>query len=175
MSVHDDTPLFAYPIPDELARHRDRFWDKVNCAFSHFDCWHWTGTLNSEGRGRFTINGVTRYAYVWAMEYAGTTVPKGHLIRHTCGEPSCCNPFHLSAHGGQSANNADTAIHGRHKTAKLDVWVVRDIRQRHAANRTPVSVLADEYGVSASAISAVVTGKTWKKAGGPVRSSRKAG
>ena len=168
-----DTPIFAYPIPENIAPHWDRFWGKVDRTFLHFDCWRWAGRLNAEGRGRFTIDGTTRYAYVWALEFSGTRVPKGQPVRHTCGDPSCCNPSHLEFHGGQAANNEDTALHGRHKGAKLDAHNVREIRRRHADDRTPVSVLADEYGVSPSAVSAVVTGKTWRRAGGPVRPSRK--
>lgn len=155
----DRDVLNAAGLPESVAR---KFWSRVDSTSTPDRCWPWTGSLNAAGRGRFTYGGQTRYAYVWALVLSGTPVEPGHPVRHLCGNPTCCRPSHLSAEGGQRANNLDTVRHGRHRSAKLNARKARRIRERWAAPDRPAQRdLAAEYGVTPSAISAVVTGKTW--------------
>ena len=149
------------------------FWNKVGPPDGN-GCRPWLWTLNTEGRGRHTIRGVTRYAYVYALILSGGRVAKGDTVRHLCGNPSCCEPKHLSTDGGQSANNRDTVRHGRHRSAVLTERDARAIRTRLASDRPPLQYhLAEEFGVSPTSISAVATGKTFPDAGGPIQTSRK--
>lgn len=148
---------------------REAFWAKVGPPDDN-GCRPWLGALNREGRGRHTVRGVTRYAYAYSLLIDGTDVPPGVPVRHLCGNPSCCEPTHLSIEGGQSANNADTVRHGRHRSAKLTPADAREIRRRLASGDPPSqAALADDYGVSPSAISAVALGKTFDYAGGPLK------
>lgn len=151
----------------------ERFRARVDRTSTPNGCWPWTGALNKEGRGRFTVAGKTRYAYVYALEFSGVSVPDGQPVRHICGNPSCCRPDHLDAMGGQRENNLDTVEQGRHRGAKLNAPAVRRMRHEYANDRRPVEQLAREHGVSASAVAAALTGKTWSRAGGPLRPSRK--
>lgn len=151
-------------------RARTRFWARVDTSTTPDGCWPWTGRPNGEGRGRFTADGMTDYAYRWALRMGGTEVGPGVSVRHLCGRPACVRPDHLDHEGGQRENNLDTVGHGRNRSAKLDHESVRRIRERAAAPDAPaLAVLAHEYGVSASAVSAVVRGKSWTRAGGPIR------
>lgn len=151
-----------------------RFEKKVDRTTTPGGCWTWTGRLNEENRGRFTVDNRTRYAYVYALIFSGITVAPGQIVRHLCGNPACVRPAHLDATGGQGENNHDTVEHGRHRSARLDAQKARRIRERWAAPDRPLQVeLAREYDVSPSAISEVVTGKSWPRAGGPVRPSRR--
>lgn len=152
---------------------RARFWARVDKATTPDGCWPWTGALSTAGRGRFCYKGRTRYAYVWALEYSGVHVPDGQPVRHLCGNPSCCRPDHLSAEGGQRENNLDAVEQGRHRNAKFDGMRVRRMRERFARDRPPLADLAAEHGVSESAVSAALTGRTWPRAGGPIQRSRK--
>ncbi len=155
-------------------RDRARFWAKVDRETDPTGCWPWTGKLTTEGRGRFTANKETTYAYRVAWQEVHGEFEGGAVVRHLCGNASCCRPDHLSADGGQRENNLDTVEHGRHRTAKLNREAVREIRRQAAApDRPRLALLADEYGVSVSAVSAAVTGKTWPRAGGPVRRRRR--
>jgi len=151
---------------------RDRFWSRVDRETAPDGCWPWTGALNAGGRGRMTIGGRSDYAYRWSLRLSGVDIPEGAVVRHLCGDPSCVRPDHLAV-GDQRENNLDAVGHGRNRSAKLDAHAVRRMRERHAADRTPVHELADEHGVSPSAVSAALTGKTWPRTGGPVRRSRK--
>lgn len=150
---------------------RARFWARVDRETTPEGCWPWTGTLNREGRGRFTVNGETTYAYRWSYVLERGPVTHTDVVRHLCGNPACCRPNHLEV-GGQHENNLDTVEHGRHRSAKLDARRARQIRERWAApDRPSGATLAREFGVSASAVSEIVTGKSWTRAGGPARLS----
>ncbi|OZC02402.1 hypothetical protein [Rubricoccus marinus] len=152
---------------------RARFWAKV-AEPDENGCRVWNGALSKAGRGRLSIDGVTRYAYVYALELADRPVAKGEPVRHLCGNPSCCEETHLTTEGGQSANCRDTVRHGRHNTAVLTEADAFAIRIALAGPSPPTrGSLAERYGVSGSAISAVATGKTFKDAGGPIKTSRK--
>lgn len=151
---------------------RVRFWARVDRTGE--GCWPWTGRLNREGRGRFTADGTTRYSYVWSLLFKGVVVVAGQPVRHSCGNPACVRPDHLDPNGGQGENNRDTLDHGRNRSARLDAQKARRIRERWAApDRPSQQELALQYGVTPSAISEVVTGKSWTRAGGPVRPSRR--
>ena len=153
-------------FPDSV---RARFEKSVDRTTTPDGCWPWTGALNREGRGRFTAGGLTRYSYVWALVFEGVEVAPGQPVRHLCGRPACVRPSHLDAEGGQRSNNLDTVDHGRNRSAKLDARRVRQIRERWAApDRPSQRELAHRFGVSPSAISEAVRGKSWTRAGGPV-------
>lgn len=154
-------------------RDRARFWARVDDATTPGDCWPWTGNLNAEGRGRFTAGGTTEYAYRVAWQDVHGEALPGVIVRHLCGNPACCRPDHLAA-GDQRSNNLDTVAHGRHRAAKLDRADARQIRERLASpDRPSQRALAAAYGVSPSAISEVVLGKSWPRAGGPIRRRRR--
>ena len=160
--------------PGVTARDLERFAARVDRHTDPGGCWPWTGALNREGRGRFTAGGSTRYSYVWALVFEGIEVAPGQTVRHLCGNPSCARPDHLDAEGGQRANNLDALYHGRNRSARLDARRARQIRERWATpDRPSGKELAREFGVSPSAISEVVTGKSWTRAGGLARPSRR--
>ena len=153
-------------------RDHARFWAKVDRETAPAGCWPWTGKLNAEGRGRFTAGHVTAYAYRVAWQTVHGEIQPGAVVRHLCGNPACCRPDHLDA-SDQRQNNLDTVAHGRHRATKLDRNAVRLIRERSASpDRPSQRSLAAAYGVSPSAISEVVLGKTWPRAGGPIRRRR---
>ncbi|HIG76150.1 MAG TPA: HNH endonuclease [Bacteroidetes bacterium] len=160
--------MSAYPQPVRV-----RFWARVDRTTTPEGCWPWTGALSVGGYGRFTVDGRTRGSHVWALVLGGVAVPEGAVVRHLCGNPACCRPEHLSAEGGQRENNLDTVEHGRHRSAALDGRRVRAMRERYAEDRPPLADLASEHGVSESAVSAALTGRTWPRAGGPLKRSRK--
>jgi len=91
------------------------------------------------------------------------------LICHRCDVPLCVNPDHLFL-GTASENMKDMWIKGRHKSptegvigshsAKLTLEQVSEIRvllQKKHKQRE----IAQRYGVSQAAISALATGRNW--------------
>ena len=118
-------------------------------------CWEWKGKLNvKDGRPYITINKRRRPAYAVVLESFRGQAQGDQMARHSCDNPICCNPYHLS--WGSHQDNMDDMVererHGRPRT------VVRAILRLRAEGRTQKEV-AELYGVSREAISAIDTGR----------------
>ena len=91
---------------------------------------------------------------------------KGLVVRHKCDNPSCVNVTHLEI-GSQKDNMQDKVKRGRldfrggehNPASKLTPENVRQIRAR---SREPQKKLADEFGVTISAISGIISRRTWR-------------
>ena len=133
-------------------------------------CWIWTGGTNPAGYGRFTLKGHIEHAHRAAYILFVGPIPDGKLICHKCDNPSCVNPDHLFS-GSQRENILDAVSKGRHKTvfvrgakhpgAKLDEAKASEIKRLYVAGGTTYRELAQQFGVSAAAIQAIVIGRNW--------------
>lgn len=83
-------------IPKRITiREKDipRFWEKVN---KHSDgCWEWNAYVSPNGHGRFSVDGISRYAHRFSYVLHKGEIPAGLFVRHLCNNPSCVNPLHL--------------------------------------------------------------------------------
>lgn len=132
----------------------------------------------------------TRVAYALIH---GSTPPDLEIL-HSCDHPWCVNPQHLRA-GTKFENAADKVARGRHPRggrvpnvalprqllplptrsgerhtfAKLTARQVANLRERYARDESITAyALAREVGVSVQNMIFVITGRTWKSAGGPI-------
>ena len=115
-------------------------------------CWEWTGPLNKkDGRPYFTVKGKRRPAYAYVIETCtGIPQKEDEVIRHSCDNPICCNPDHLSF-GSHQDNMNDMKERDRHGLPKT---VIRAIRKLLSENKTHGEI-AKLYGVSRETITAI--------------------
>lgn len=161
-----------------------------DCRFLHYQnaasatlCWEWSGNRNNQGygvlqRGRDKkMIGAHRYSY----ERANGPIPKGMCVMHSCDNPGCVNPAHLSI-GTWGDNNRDRSAKGRSGArtytpeqratysrrfcgegnvgAKLTNALVIEIRQGHPDKSG--AQLARELGLSKAVVNSVRRGATWR-------------
>lgn len=140
-------------------------------------CWEYTGYVDKRsGRPYITINGKRHLAYrvVYALVYGsqatcdgevpsnadeGVVSDKGPLldsdiVRHDCDNGICCNPHHLRR-GSHQDNMDDMKERDRHG---LPAHVVVAIRRLIDNGRTQKEI-AEVYGISREAVSAIATGR----------------
>ena len=128
-------------------------------------CWEWVGYFRAGGYGGFSMNGKNCAAHRVSYEAYKGKIPKGMVVRHSCDNPACINPDHLTL-GTQRDNAADREARGRGSklkgeqisTAKLTEKDVLGIR----ASNESLGVLAERYGIDKSNVWLIRAGKSWK-------------
>lgn len=133
-------------------------------------CWVWTGYKCKRGYGKIRINGIWKRAHRIMHELRKGPLLEGQVVLHSCDNPSCINPDHLSA-GTQKDNVHDMLKKGRanrnkgerHHSSKLTDDEVREIRRRYSPGEhgKGAHVLAREFGVSKPVILDIIHRKTW--------------
>lgn len=132
-------------------------------------CWEWQRRKDEDGYGRvYSSNSrSTKRAHRMSYETFIGEIPKGLVVMHSCDNPCCINPLHLSV-GTHKENSQDMVKKGRSKTpiykgadhpmVKLTTSQVISIRTESGYQKT----LAEKYGVSQSLIAQIKNGKRWK-------------
>lgn len=148
----------------------ERFWAKVDKSAGPDACWPWTACLSIDGYGHFKIESSVRTAHSVALELHAGDRPLGLEAMHSCDNPPCCNPLHLSW-GTRQRNIDDKCAKGRqarligeaHPAAKLTATKVLELRARYVPRHPQhgASAIARELGMSQYAISQAVTGRGW--------------
>ena len=134
-------------------------------------CALWTGSTNDQGYGRIQLDGETHYAHriAWAIFHG--PIPEGLVVRHSCHNPTCVRPGHLSI--GTAADNAadrEAAGRGRVHPSLSNADVVA-IRYAYATGRWTQAELAQTWlgdPAGQRTIGMIVTGTTRLSAGGPI-------
>lgn len=146
-----------------------RFWLKVDKSGEN-DCWLWRGQIMPNGYGRISLGsrslgaeGAHRVSWMLANE---SKIPAGMFVIHSCDNPKCVNPKHLSI-GTPRDNTRDMISKGRKKVVApvgtgngksvLNEEIVKQIRQSNDSHAS----LARKFGVSPNCVRGVRTGRTW--------------
>ena len=88
-----------------------RFWNKVSVS-SPQECWNWNGTKNEKGYGLFSFLGKMKGAHRVSWILLNGEIELGKMVLHSCDNPSCVNPAHLSL-GTAKDNTADAIAKNR--------------------------------------------------------------
>ena len=149
-----------------------RFWAKVDRSGS--GCWPWKAA-NVAGYGRALVRVMSERGVAWRWEVASRVAYElsvGNLaanenVLHSCDNGLCVRPDHLSK--GTQQDNANGMVDRGRFMATLNHALVRSIRERYASEpQTTIIDLATEHGVSYQTIWKIITGKTWRRSGGPI-------
>ena len=156
-----------------------RFWSRVEpFNVRRADaCAQWLGHKLPAGYGTLKdAAGNTHYAHRVSWSLLNGEIPEGHVIRHSCDNPSCVRPSHLEL-GTQSENMADRHRDGRTRVLpKPSTEDIRAIRYCYATGRWSQGDLAVMFlgaGSGQPIIQRIVTGKTYPNVGGPIAQARR--
>lgn len=130
-------------------------------------CWYWIG-FTTQGYGSLRVKGRKFVkAHRFSFEYYKHPIPPGKLILHSCDNPRCVNPDHLSI-GTHLDNSTDKIKKGRLKiftgkraVPRLTPYDVIKIRQMLANNT--VNVVSKELNLNYETVRNIKYNKTWKK------------
>jgi HNH endonuclease len=161
---------------DKLEIFANRFWAKV-CLGNDDVCWEWTGAISSHKHDQYgkvklpSSKEVLRSHQVAYYLQTGVD-PRPGLVMHSCDNPKCCNPHHLSV-GTHVENMQDMATKHRatnggvatvgqeNGNAVLTDTDVLNIRKLIGAGLTNVSI-GKQFGVTHATISCIRRKVTWK-------------
>lgn len=147
---------------------KERFWEKVSIAGPN-DCWLWSASAYLNGYGQFWTGSNLTPAHRYAYFLVHGPIPPKMVVLHSCDNPRCCNPAHLSL-GTQQDNVDDMLRKGRNnqakgekqRNAKFTTEKIRQIREMYATGNYSQSELARQFNVSKPNIRSIVLRLTWK-------------
>lgn len=116
-------------------------------------CWEWMGATNSKGYGQVWCGESKKALYCHRVM---SNAPAGATVLHSCDNPLCCNPEHLTI-GTPLENSKDMVSKGRaHKGYKL---TDEDVMAIMESSESGIK-LARTFGVSQQTISDIRNGRT---------------
>ena len=124
-------------------------------------CLLWNGNKTTQGYGLITFNGtlVLAHRFVYKLLNPEEDI-SDKVIMHSCDNPSCVNPEHLSS-GTQSDNIKDCSEKGRwgkYRTAKLTEDQAKEIKY----SLLPPRYYTELYGIGKTTVSAIRRGISWR-------------
>lgn len=142
-----------------------RFWSNVSIGGLD-ECWEWNGHRVRD-YGTFMILYRNHQSHRLAFLFARGTINPDLFVMHSCDNPPCCNPLHLSM-GTSRDNVMDCVAKRRHAFgerqggAKLTERLVKEMRESYAVNPQNFETLGDMFGVGRRMASRVIHRKFWR-------------
>lgn len=147
----------------------DRLLEKFHVAGN--GCWEWTGHKCKAGYGALQLksnSNVRIQAHCASYEAFVGPIPRQMIVAHSCDNPSCINPEHLSVMTLRE-NTADmfkkrregkNRVGSQNPISKLDEEKVVAIRRRRKAGESCPSI-AKSYSVGVATIYSVCRHASW--------------
>ena len=115
-----------------------------------------------------SVDGKPKLAHRHTYEQHHGEIPDGMVVMHSCDNPWCVNPDHLSL-GTVQDNHADMVQKRRHPRgetnggAKLTQEQVDQIREAYQPGVYGYKRLAADFGVTRTQIQNIVRGRKWNQ------------
>lgn len=128
------------------------------------DCVAWPLATTKFGHGCCSLNrkvaaehGLPRVINAHRASYLQNIgeIPEGLVVRHSCHNPSCINPRHLSV-GTQKDNIWDSIVDGR-----IPIKLTEDTARAIKASTGSQRKVAKQYGVSPTVVWHIRNGSKW--------------
>ena len=132
------------------------------CVRTPDGCLEWTGAKTPTGYGVITVARQQHYTHRAVLEWKTGKSMKGLVTRHSCHNPSCCDPNHLEP-GTQRENALDMMTSERSGKARITLEQARDIKLRLDDGQRPCNV-AREIGCSEATVRSIKSGRSWTNA-----------
>lgn len=151
-------------LDDDLLKRFHRSYDRRGDA----ECWPWTKATVGKGYGQIKATRQRHNLYAHRVAYIaaqGGPIADRRQVRHSCDNPSCVNPGHLSV-GTSVDNHMDMRLRERHlvngKSVQSDLtWQkVNEIRALLKVGVKQID-LAERYNVGQTTISRIALGQAW--------------
>lgn len=131
-------------------------WDVIDSG-----CWEWRGYRDHFNYPMimFANQAIRVHRYVFELSFGKMILP-GNVVMHSCDNPPCVNPDHLSQ-GTQADNIQDMVSKNRHRRGggKLSEARVQEIRKRVAAGEK-MRALERELNLGGGSVSRIVSRQT---------------
>lgn len=127
-------------------------------------CFLWLGAANNEGYGHLYLDGVYFKAHRYAFLSHYGHLDENLVIMHSCDNPLCVNPIHLSQ-GTQADNSEDKHKKGRAnvplgEAAGTSILTEEEVKSIFLDKRY-YYLIANEYNIGITTVSSIKTGITW--------------
>jgi len=143
-----------------------RYWSFVEIRGVN-ECWPWLGATTDRGYGVFYYGGgaadpqqTTAHRYGLSLKLGKPIDQLAPHALHSCDNPPCQNPAHLSE-GTAKMNQDDSTAKGR-RAAKLTPEVVREIRRLYSTGQYTQTEIALTVGIHQTRVSGVILRRNWK-------------
>ena len=136
-------------------------------------CIEWQGSKDRDGYGQINYEGVTKRAHrVVYCDYHNIVLEDidNLVVMHTCDNPSCINPNHLTV-GTQKDNVRDMLLKGRrydssgenNPRAIVDATTVNYIRKNYIKGHKEFggAALGRRFGLAKTSVFHIINGSSW--------------
>lgn len=145
-----------------------RFWKFVKIA-GEDECWIWQGARDDKNRyGQLWVSKkITPKAHQVAFCLFNGDIDPSLQILHSCDNPPCVNPKHLSQ-GTAQDNSTDAVNKGRikhgedHGRARVTEAQVIDIRASYKPRVVTAKALAEKYSLPFHIVRKIIWRETWR-------------
>lgn len=134
---------------------------EANTTKNQNGCWNWNGAKDKNGYGAVRFLHARDKAHRIAWKLFRGPIPEEMCICHACDNPSCVNPVHLFV-GSKSDNMQDKVVKQRQAVAHgpLSTQDATEMRTMYWGGVASQGLIAEMFGVSQAAVSAIVLGRT---------------